>query len=196
MTSRTKVGWGRQVAFSSSKNIVFLRYGAEQECSGYLLSSASRMSVLRFVVRVIPVRRKRRKPLCRHRNLISRMRWSPFQTNGLFRLCLQVGLMDCPHAVTSGACWGRRHQQSLQEISSPTWRNIETSHSTDEKTTSLGVYLCCSRFACGMRSVRSNIIKMGDLWNMASPGVCYRSWLPTGHTPDTMYPVIWHLGKN
>ena len=36
LTRGTKVGWGRQIDFSSSKNIVFLRYGAEQECSGYL----------------------------------------------------------------------------------------------------------------------------------------------------------------
>jgi hypothetical protein len=36
MTRGTKVGRGRQIDFSSSKNIVFLRYGAEQECSGYL----------------------------------------------------------------------------------------------------------------------------------------------------------------
>jgi len=36
MTRGTKVGWGRQIDFSSSKNIVFLRYGAEHECSGYL----------------------------------------------------------------------------------------------------------------------------------------------------------------
>jgi hypothetical protein len=32
----TKVGWVRQIDFSSLKNIVFLQYGAEQECSGYI----------------------------------------------------------------------------------------------------------------------------------------------------------------
>ena len=45
LTRGTKVGWGRQTDFSSSKNIVFLQYGAEQECSGYI-----------FVLGVIPAR--------------------------------------------------------------------------------------------------------------------------------------------
>jgi hypothetical protein len=52
LTRGTKVGWGRQIDFSSSKNIVFLRYGAEQECSGYL-----------FVLGVLPdTRDKSRSP--------------------------------------------------------------------------------------------------------------------------------------
>ena len=56
MTRGTKVGWVRQIDFSSLKNIVFLQYGAEQECSGYIFVLGVRIAGITCLVsRVIAV---------------------------------------------------------------------------------------------------------------------------------------------